>query len=156
MKKLLVIAGVIVAIFILIIVLSNKSDEAKMKDNPYGTDKLETSTKKLIGNENYNNIVLPKELEKKIASGEPVTAYFFSPECGYCMEMTPTLMPIAGEMNVEVLQYNLLEFNNEAATYEIEATPTLIHFKDGKEVERLVGLQPVENIKIFFNNNKAN
>ena len=38
MKKLLAIGGVIVAVFILIIVLTNKSNESKLKDNPYGTD----------------------------------------------------------------------------------------------------------------------
>ena len=80
MKKLLVIGGVIIAIFVLIIVLSNKADESKLKDNPYGTDKLRQSTVNLIGDENYNNIILPDELAKKVKAGESVTAYFFSPE----------------------------------------------------------------------------
>ena len=65
MKKLLIIGGVIVAVFILIVVLSNKSNKTKLKDNPYGTDKLSKSTIDLIGNENYNNIVLPKYFSKK-------------------------------------------------------------------------------------------
>ena len=65
MKKLLIIGGAIIAIFILIVVLSNKSDETKLKDNPYGTDNLAKSTIDLIGNENYNNIVLPDELCSK-------------------------------------------------------------------------------------------
>ena len=43
MKKLLAIGGVIVLVFILIIVLSNKSNELKLENNPYGTNKLETS-----------------------------------------------------------------------------------------------------------------
>ena len=66
MKKLLIIGGAIIAVFILIIVLSNKSNETKLKDNPYGTDKLAKSTINLIGNENYSNIVLPDTLFKKI------------------------------------------------------------------------------------------
>lgn len=156
MKKLLVIAGIIIAFFALIVVLSNKSDEAKLKDNPYGTNKLQQSTIGLLGNENYNHIILPKELKEKIASGEPVNAYFFSPECGYCMEMTPVLMPIADKLNEEVVQYNLLEFSSEASPYDIEATPTLIHFKDGKEAGRLVGLQPAENIRLFFEEHGTN
>lgn len=155
MKKLLVIGGVIVAIFILIIVLSNQANKEKLKDNPYGTEKLEQSTISLIGNENYSNIILPDELEKKIKSGEPVTAYFFSPECPYCMEMTPVLMPIAKDMDVDVYQYNLLEFRQQAAPYGIESTPTLIHFKDGQEVGRMVGAQPPVNIRAFFNEFEA-
>ena len=110
MKKLLIIGGAIVAVFILIVVLSNKADETKLKDNPYGTEKLSKSTIDLIGNENYNNIVLPDTLFKKIEDGESVTAYYFHPECQYCMQMTPVLMPIAKEMDVNVQQYNMMEF----------------------------------------------
>ena len=150
MKKLLVIGGIIVAIFILIVVLSNKSDEAKLKDNPYGTDDLKQSTINQIGDENYNNIILPDELAKKIKSGDALTAYFFSPECRYCIEMTPVLMPIANEMDVTVYQYNLLEFTPQASSYGIQSTPTLVHFKDGKEVGRMVGAQPPVNIRAFF------
>lgn len=151
MKKLLIIGGAIVAVFILIVVLSNKSDETKLKDNPYGTDKLEKSTINLIGNENYSNIVLPKDLFKKIEAGESVTAYYFHPECQYCMEMTPVMMPIAKEMDVNVLQYNMLEFSQQAAAYGIERWPALVHYENGKEVGRMVGAQPEENIRAFFN-----
>ena len=150
MKKLLVIAGVIIIIFALIVVLSKQSDKATMKDNPYGKDNLDQATKKLIGNKNYNNIILPDELEEKIASGDDVTAYFFSPICGYCLEMTPILMPIAKELDEEVFQYNTLEFNAEAEPYAITGTPALVHFKDGEEVGRMEGLQPEENIRLFF------
>lgn len=154
MKKLLVFAGIIIAIFILIIVLTNKSNEAKLKDNPYGTDNLETATINLLGNENYNNIVLPDALFEKIKSGEPVTAYYFHPECQYCMEMTPVMMPIAKEMNVNVLQYNMMEFGDQVTDtteYNITNWPSLVHYKDGQEVGRMVGAQPEENIRAFFN-----
>lgn len=156
MKKLLIIGGVVVAIFILIVVLTNKSNETKLKDNPYDTDQLETATIDLIGNKHYSNIILPDELDEKIASGDPVTAYFFSPLCGYCQEMTPVLMPIAEDMNVHVDQYNLLEYPERATPYAIEATPTLIHFKDGEEVGRMVGAQPEDNIRAFFDEFKSN
>lgn len=152
MKKLLAIGGIIVIVFALIVILSNKADNDKLKNNPYDTDKLEKSTIALIGNENYENIILPEELFKKTDAGESVTAYFFSPECQYCMEMTPILMPIAKEMGVHVYQYNMLEYLDQAkAKYGIDSWPTLIHFRDGKEVGRMVGLQPEENIRMFFN-----
>lgn len=150
MKKLLAIGGIIVVIFALILVLNKLSNKEKLAENPYGTDSLQQSTIDLIGDENYSNIILPKDLEEKIASGDSVTTYFFSPTCGYCKEMTPVMMPIASEMDVKVEQFNVLEFENEAAPYQIEATPTMIHFKDGKEVGRMVGGQPEENIRAFF------
>lgn len=150
MKKLLAIAGVVVIIFALIVVLSKQSDKEDMKDNPYGKNDLDQATKKLINDENYNNIILPDELAEKVASGDDVTAYFFSSTCGYCLEMTPILMPIADELDEEVFQYNVLEFNDEAAPYAITSTPSLIHYKDGMEVGRMEGLQPEENIRLFF------
>ncbi len=151
MKKLLLIGGVVVVIFVLIVVLSNKSDETKLKDNPYNTERLDQSSINLIGNENYENIILPDELSKKIEAGESVTAYFFSPKCSYCLEMTPIMMPVAKDMGVTVHQYNLLEFESEAAPYGIQSTPTLVQYKDGQEVGRVVGAQPEENIRAFFN-----
>lgn len=150
MKKLLAIGGVIVVIFVLILVLNNQSNKDKLKDNPYGTNKLEQSTIDLIGDKNYSNIILPDDLKKKLDAGESATVYFFSPLCGYCKEMTPVMMPIANNMDVEVLQFNVLEFGNEAAPYQIEATPTLIYFENGEEVGRMVGGQPEENIRAFF------
>lgn len=151
MKKLLIIGGIIVVIFALIVFLSNKSDQAKLKDNPYGTEDLNKATIDLIGNENYKNIILPEDLFKKVDSGEPVTAYFFSPDCPFCMEMTPKMMPIADEMGVHVYQYNMMEFSEAAKEkYGIDSWPTLVHFRDGKEVGRMSGAQPDENIRMFF------
>ena len=135
MKKLLVIGGVIVAIFILIIVLSNQANETKLKDNPYGTDKLEQSTINLIGNENYSNIILPDELAKKIKAGESISAYFFSPECSYCLEFTPILMPLAKKLDVTIYQYNLLEFKQQAVPYGSNPLPHLFIIKMAKRSE---------------------
>lgn len=154
MKKLLIIGGVIIAIFALIVVLNNQSNEVKLKDNPYGTKDLKQSTIGLLGNENYQNIILPDALYEKVTSGESITAYFFSPECQYCMQMTPILMPIAKENGIHVYQYNMLEFEQEAQPYGITSWPTLIHYEDGKEVSRSVGLpkNPNEDIQTFFDN----
>ncbi len=150
MKKLLAIGGIIIAVFALILVLNNQSNKDKLKNNPYKTKNLDQATIDLIGDENYNNIILPKELSEEIKSGEDVTVYFFSPLCSYCREMTPIMMPIADEMDVKVQQFNVLEFGQEALVYDIEATPTMIHFDEGEEVGRMVGGQSVENIRSFF------
>jgi len=68
------------------------------------------------------------------------------------MEMTPILMPIAKEKGIHVYQYNMLEFQNESQPYGITSWPTLIHYEDGKEVSRSVGLpqNPEEDIRAFF------
>lgn len=150
MKKLLAIGGIIIVLFGLILVLNNQSNKSKLKENPYGTDKLNQATIDQIGDKNYSNIILPAELKDEIATGDTVAAYFFSPLCQYCKEMTPKMMPIADEMDVDVKQFNVLEFEQDAMAYQIEATPTLILFEEGKEVGRFVGGLPEENIRAFF------
>ncbi|QBK26851.1 thioredoxin family protein [Ureibacillus thermophilus] len=150
MKKLGIIAAVVVILFGVIIVLTNLSNKSKLENNPYGTDNLRQSTIDLLDDENYQNIILPDALREKIKSGEPVVAYLFSPECPHCKEMTPRLMPIAEEMGVHIDQLNILEYEEGWDEYNVEATPTLIYFKDGKEVDRIVGAHPDENIRQFF------
>lgn len=151
MKKLVIIGGVVVALFALVIVLSNMSNDSKLANNPYDTEDLEQSTIDLLPDENYQSIALPDEVDEQVQSGEPTTVYFFSPECSYCIATTPILMPVAADMDVDVLQYNLLEYEQGWQDYRIEATPTLVYFEDGKEVARWVGSQPKENIEQFFN-----
>lgn len=151
MKKLLIIGGAIVAVFILLIVLTNMSNDKKLAGNPYGTEDLKQETIDQLDDENYQNIILPDDLKAKVESGEPVTAYFFSPTCPHCKAMTPVLMPIVEEMDVDVVQYNVYEFDQGWDDYRLEATPTMIHFEDGQEVSRMVGNQPKENIEAFFN-----
>lgn len=139
MKKLGIIGAIVVVLFAGIIILTNLSNKDKLAYNPYDTDNLKQSTIDLLDDENYQNIILPDDLQKKVDSGEPVLAYMFSPECSHCQAMTPALMPIADEVGVQIDQYNILEYEQGWEDYQVEATPTLIYFEDGKEVERLVG-----------------
>ncbi|TQR19075.1 thioredoxin family protein [Psychrobacillus vulpis] len=150
MKKLAIFGGIIIAIFVLIIVLNSQKNKDSLADNPYDKDNLRQSTIDLIKDPNYQNIILPDKLKTEISSGKPVTVYFFSPECVHCKEMTPRLVPLAEEKGVNIVKYNILEYEQGWDDYLIEATPTLIHYKDGKEVARTVGSQPDDNILAFF------
>ena len=150
MKKMLIIGGVVLAIFALIVVLTQMSNNDKLADNPYDKEDLDPATIDQLDDENYQNIVLPAELQEQVESGEPTTVYFFSPTCIHCQNTTPILMPVAEDMDVDVLQYNLLEYEQGWSDYFIESTPTLVHYEDGEEVARWVGAQPKENIEEFF------
>jgi thioredoxin 1 len=150
MKKLLIIGGAIAAVFILLIVLTNMSNDKKLADNQYKTNDLKQETIDQLDDKNYQNIILPDDLKAKVESGEPVTAYFFSPICPHCKAMTPVLMPIVEDMDVDLVQYNIYEFEQGWDDYTIEATPTMIHFENGKEVSRIVGNKPKEEIETFF------
>ena len=150
MKKLVIIGAAVVLLFAAIIVLTNMSNSDKMKDNPYDTDNLQQSTIDLLDDENYQNIILPEDLEEKIESGEGVFAYMFSPDCGHCMQFTPKLMAVAEQEDIQINQLNVLEYQNAWTTYQLEYTPTLIYFENGEEVTRIVGDNDEETIRQFF------
>lgn len=146
------IAGVIILVFVLLLVLQNLQHSKALKDyNPYGKDNLNAPTKDLLKDKNYQNIILPEDLQARIDSGKPTTAYFFSPTCEYCKQTTPIVAPLSKDLGVDLVQYNLLEFNQGWQDYNIEATPTIVHFDGGKEVGRVVGYQTKPSFEKFFN-----
>ena len=156
MKKLLIVGGVIVVLFIAIIALTNMSNSNKLANNPYDTEELDQATIDLLGDENYQNIISPDALADKIASGEPTVAYLFSPLCSHCKNYTPKLMPLAEEYGVEINQLNVLEYEEAWDTYGIEATPTMIYFENGEKVTELVGDAPEEQTRQFLEKVKTN
>ena len=94
--------------------------------------------------------MLPDELEKKIAAGEAVNAYFFSPDCIHCKAFTPVLMPIADELGIDIAQLNVYEYPELWEKYDIEYTPTFIRFEDGKEVSRFFGAKEEADLRAFL------
>lgn len=112
------------------------------KDNTlYGMpeSKLNSATRELLTDENYQNIILPEALDEKVANKESFFVYMFSPTCSYCKQTTPQIMPIVNELGIELHQFNTLEFKNYQAKYNIEYTPTLVYFENGVEAARIVG-----------------
>lgn len=123
----------------------NETDE--LPPNPYQKTSLHPETIELLDDPNYQNIILPDDLDKKLADGENLIVYFFSPTCPHCRETTPLLREAANETGLKIYQFNLLEFDDGWDRYEIERIPTLIQYKDGKEAGRLVGSKEKETFK---------
>ncbi len=152
-NKMLIIVGVIILLFIaLFFVNKYKNNQAlENTDNPYGKDTLKQETIDQLDDPLYQNIIVPEDLDNKLENGEDVTVYYYSPTCVYCQQTTPIVVPIAEEMGVDLKKMNLLEFDL-MDHYEIEGTPTIIHYENGKEVGRIVGSQenPEETYRAFF------
>jgi len=82
------------------------------------------------------------------ASGT-VLVDFWAPWCGPCRMQTPILEGLARELNgnARIVKLNTDENPATARSFGINSIPTLILFRDGKEVERMVGVQPAESLK---------
>ncbi|KKB35655.1 thioredoxin family protein [Bacillus thermotolerans] len=154
MKKILIFAAIILVLFGGIVFLTNYQQDQASEGNPYGKDELHPETIKQLDDPNYSNLILPDELKESLQNSEDMFVYFYSPTCPHCQQTTPVLMPLAEEENVDVKQFNLLEFEDGWTDYQIESTPTLVYYENGVEQERIVGSQPEENFEAFFQAHK--
>jgi thioredoxin 1 len=78
-----------------------------------------------------------------IDSAVPVLVDFYSPRCIPCQRLTPVIEELASEANgrFKVSKVNAFEEQDLGATYRISAVPTLLVFKGGAVVNRMVGYQ---------------
>jgi thiol-disulfide isomerase/thioredoxin len=154
MKKIIIFSAIIIALFVAMAVVTNIQNNAKIgENNPYKTNDLQQATIDLLDDPNYQKIILPDQLEEKLDNNEDVTVYFFASDCPHCKVTTPVLMPLADEMGIEVVQYNLLEFQDGWNQYGIDGTPTLVRYEDGKEVARIDGSREEAVFRQWFEEN---
>lgn len=149
-KGMIIFASALVVLVVVLVYVVNYQNSQKTEDNPYGKSDLNQETIDQLDNPDYQNQILPEELEDQVQSGEPTTVYFYSPTCVHCQRTTPRMMPIINEFDLDVKKMNVLEFEDQMAKYGIQGTPTLIHFENGEEQARVVGEQSVSGLDDFF------
>lgn len=71
---------------------------------------------------------------------------FWATWCGPCKMIAPVLEELDSEMNdkVQIVKLDVDENQETAAKYGVMSIPTLILFKDGEVVDKVVGFQPKE------------
>jgi len=77
---------------------------------------------------------------------------FYADWCGPCRMMTPVLEKVADESSgkVVIAKVDIDSAQSIASNFQVTSVPTLILFKDGKAMGRLVGLRDAETIKEFI------
>ena len=100
-----------------------------------------------VNDSNFESEVLQSE--------KPVMVDFYAAWCGPCKMITPFLEEISEEMEdeVKICKLDIDESIDIAQKYGVISIPTLIMFRDGKEVAKKVGALPKPEIEEFINSN---
>ena len=95
-------------------------------------------------------IITDQAFEREVlqATGRPVLVDCWAPWCGPCRIIAPVIDQLAAESqgNYRVAKLNVDENPQTASRFQISSIPTMLIFKDGKLVDRLVGVQPKQAI----------
>ena len=126
MTTTLIVLGSLVIVYFLL----TYTAKARMKNLPLVEDheKIITLTDKNFNHQTKNKLVLVD---------------FWAAWCAPCRMMAPVLNEIASELegNSRIGKVNIEEFQSLAQKYSVRSIPTLILFKDGKEINRFVGIK---------------
>ncbi|CDB32738.1 thioredoxin [Clostridium sp. CAG:575] len=93
-----------------------------------------------LNSENFESEVLN--------ANEKVLVDFYADWCGPCKMMAPVIEELAEELQgkAKVGKINVDESTDTATQYDVMSIPTIIIFKNGKEVKRFIGVRDKQEL----------
>ncbi len=90
---------------------------------------------------------LPSEVQDGITLVD-----FWAPWCGPCKMLGPVLEELEAEFapRIKIAKLNIDESNITSSQLGFMSIPTMVLYKDGQPVEKIVGYQPKEVLKAYL------
>lgn len=147
-KKMLIFAVIIVVLFAALYFVTMFKDKQATDgdDNSSSKEELQQDSSSSSGDSLYQNQVTPDDLDNELDEDGGLFVYYYGADCPHCQRVSPILIPMAEEdFGLDMKELNLQEYNNSIwRKYDIEGTPTVVYYQDGKEVDRVSGAAPSE------------
>ncbi|MBU5674599.1 thioredoxin [Paenibacillus brevis] len=93
--------------------------------------------------------VSDQTFNNEVESQGTVLVDFWAPWCGPCKMIAPILEELSGDLgdSVKIAKLNVDENPESASRFGVMSIPTLILFKDGQPVDKIVGLNSKDSLK---------
>ena len=93
-----------------------------------------------------SKMINKEEFEKEVlGSKEPVLVDFYADWCGPCRMLSPIMEEIS--KSTKVVKINVDQETELAEKYGVMSIPCVVAFKNGKEINRSIGLKSKEDIE---------
>jgi len=101
-----------------------------------------------------SEVILTEENFKSEISSGVVLVDFFATWCGPCKMLAPVIEELANELvgKAKVAKLDVDQASHAAGEFGVQSIPTIIIFKDGQEVDRMIGFQGKEVLMDHINN----
>jgi thioredoxin len=128
----------------------NRVDETRLASSEAKCGRC-GATLEVTGEQDSKPLVITDQtFEREVlsATGKPVLVDCWAPWCGPCRIIGPVMDQLAAESQGKYLITKLNVDDNQltASRFQIASIPTMLIFKDGKLIDRLIGVQPKETI----------